>query len=52
MLFTTPAMSKYHTMGKKLSVKETKVFYLTMLSTAKIICYQQGTVYEYGTWVE
>jgi hypothetical protein len=39
-------------MGKQLSVKETKVCYLTALSTAKIICCQQGTVYEYGILVE
>jgi len=30
----------HHTMGKQHTVKETKVFYLTMLSTDKIICCQ------------
>jgi hypothetical protein len=39
-------------MGKQLSVKDTKVFYVTMLSTDKIICFHQGTLYEYRTWVE
>jgi len=39
-------------MGKQLSVKERKMFYLTMLSTDKIICCQQGTLYEYRSWVE